>query len=227
MAKVYGFHKSGTSFFGAVNEYLMYNNKNQYKLNLTRGLVDNYDENTKYVIHIRNPIDLLVSAFYSFGYIHKYSEKHKHSYEEFMNQRTHIQNIGLDKYCLEYFKLTILPLHVELFKWLEIHREKPNVFISRYEKMKNNFREYIVEMGNFLDFDEDTIDCLYNEMKPQIDFKPVDNKYVIEGKIDPHCRNGTSKQYLTELKQETYEYLIAEMNKNIPEFMKTYLEFNL
>jgi len=225
MAKVYGFHKSGTTFFDAVNENLIYYNKNKNKVNLTRGLVDNYDENTKYVIHIRNPIDLLVSAFYSFGYIHEYDETY--TYEEFMNQRRHIQNIGLNNYCLDYFEKTVLPLHVELFKWLEIHREKPNVFISSYEKMRNNFREYIVEIGNFLDFDEDTIDSLYDGINPHINFNPVDNKCVIEGKINPHCRNGTSKQYLTELKKETYEYLIAEMNKNIPEFMKTYLEFNL
>jgi hypothetical protein len=225
MTKVHGFHKSGTTFFAGLNRCLLFNNKEDSIVTIIRGLVNNYEENTKYVIHIRNPIDLLVSAFYSFGYTHEYDGTYEYSL--FLEQRSMIQNIGIDSYCIEYFKFTILPLHLELFKWLEIYRTKPNVFISCYEKMKKNFSEYIIELGNFLEFDNDTINTLYSELKTINDFQPVDNKDIINGTVNVHCRNGTSQQYLTELREETTEYLITEMNKNIPEFMKTYAEFNL
>jgi len=222
---VYGFHKSGTTFFDGFNNSLKYYDKYHYLIDLKRDLVSNYNKNIKYAIHIRNPLDLLVSAFYSFGYTHMYSDIYK--YEEFLKQKQFIQTIGIDSYCIEYFKYTILPLHLELFKWLEKYYDEPNVYISSYEKMKNNFSEYIKEIGDFFEYDNDTIRQIYEYNKDKNSFVPVDNKDIIEGKIITHYRNGKSKQYLTDLKPETYKQLMKEMNKVIPKFLKKYPEFNL
>jgi hypothetical protein len=226
MRRVYGFHKSGTTFYDGFNNCLKIHDKNNYKVLLIRGVVDNYDKDIKYIIHIRNPLDLLVSAFYSFGYTHEYCGI-IYSYEQFLEQRQHIQKIGINAYCIEYFKNTILPLHLKLFKWLETYYDKPNVFISSYEKMKNNFNEYMNEIGSFLEYDNETIKKLYEFTNKKNYYQPVDNNDIIEGKIKTHYRNGTSKQYLTDLKSETYEFLIEEMNKVIPEYLKKYSEFNL
>lgn len=225
MRKVYGFHKSGTTFYDGFNDCLIKNNKSDYKVDIIRCVVDNYNENIKYIIHIRNPLDLLVSAFYSFGYTHEYDGTY--TYDKYLEQRQQIQTIGIDLYCSEYFKITILPLHLELFKWLEKYYDKPNVYISCYEKMKNNFSDYIKEVGFFLDYDDETINILYQHEKDRNYYKPVNNQDIIEGKIKTHYRNGTSKQYLTDLKPETYDFLIKEMNKVIPEYLKKYPEFNL
>jgi hypothetical protein len=221
---VYGFHKSGTTFFDDLNGCLQNYDKYHYLLNLKRGLVDNYDENIKYVIHIRNPLDLLVSVFYSFGYTDDYSGRY--SYEEYIQQQKYIQTVGIDFYCIEYFKNTVLPLHLKLFKWLDKYYDKPNVYISSYEKIKNNFSQYIKEIGDFFEYDNETITELYEVNKTK-NYIPVDNNDSIEDKIIPHYRNDNSKQYLTDLNPETYKMLIKEMNKVIPIFLKKYPEFNL
>lgn len=224
MIKIHGLHKSGTTFFDTYQFLLNRLNCEIVKnITLIRGLAESYDENTKYVIHIRNPIDLLISAYYSFGYTHKYDGTY--TYEQFVEQQKFIRNIGIDAYCIEYFEKTILPLHIELFKWLDQHHDKPNVYISSYEKMKTHFHDYNKELGNFIGLENEMIDQFYKRLNSQNTFKPVDNEDIINGKIKTHYRNGGTKQYLTDLKPDTSQYLIDKFNTHLPEKYKIYSEF--
>ena len=88
--QVYAFHKSGSMFLFRLFKYISIknrihyysinaNNEAKYKLDNSNNKIlcplrheprETYNESIKYIVHYRNPIDTLISQYYSFGYIH-------------------------------------------------------------------------------------------------------------------------------------------------------------
>ena len=123
------FHKSGSTFFYRLFREIAYiNNIDYYSINKTsmdidkrvlpecmwndelenyilcptRGAPRDYRKDLKYIIHFRNPLDIMISQYYSFGYTHGVPDpnSNKEKYDFFMKRRKIIQSQTIDEYCL-------------------------------------------------------------------------------------------------------------------------------
>ena len=253
MYEIHAFHKSGSDFvFNYImklckyekfelfstngdrqfckdpNDY--YNNNNRYKKNSVicplrlSNDFKKYDANVIYIIHFRNPIDTLISEFYSYGYLHITNRNNK----QFNEFRQNIQNIGIDMYCIQQLIETIAKYKV-MFKWINENIQKNNVYISSYTEMKYNYPIWNKKMGEIFKLKPEIIYLLIKYFENQMNNKPIDNLKIIDGTIKQgHIRNGQNKQYLTELKPETIDIIKNEFNKIIPNYLKNkYKDFDL
>ena len=173
-----------------------------------------YEENLKYIIHYRNPLDILISQYYSFGYTHPVPDKSKVWYEEFIKKREIIQSQTLDEYCLSQKNIDdINEKYNSLFNWIEKYKHKENVFISDYDDMYYNFEDWLKKIFDFLSLKT------YNETLSMFEkeFKNSNEEHIKTDVKDVkrHHRSGLSKQYLIELKKTTIEFVISKLSDNI------------
>lgn len=229
------FHKSGSMFFHRLFqkiakdnniEYYSSNNKPDNE-NLWNNKLDNcilcpkrrvprnYEENLKYIIHLRNPIDTLISEYYSYGFTHiepDISDEKEH--EMFTKRRKKIQNLTLDEYCLLQENIDkINNKYNGVLNWIEKYKDRENVFISNYDNMYYDFPNWLRNIFDFLSLKT------YNETLSMFE-KEFENKNMEHIKSDiktikDHKRSGLSKQYLVELKKSTLDLLISKLSDHI------------
>lgn len=229
----YCFHKSGSMFFyrlftkitkdNNINHYSINNKPTNNALwheNLTnciygpmRGAPKEYLEHLKYIVHVRNPLDIMVSSYYSFGYTHGLP-KDERSKDKFMKRRNEIQSLSIDEYCLQQKNINdINGKYNLLLDWIHNYKDKDNVFISDYDRMYYNFSEWLKEIFDFLALET------YNETYKTFAHE-FENSSKIHTKSDvttvkSHHRSGLSKQYLVELKEETLNIVISKFSQKI------------
>lgn len=153
-------------------------------------------ENFKHIFFLRDPRDVLVSGYYSFGYSHNlppHGKKRKYSFTE---NRKNIQEQGIDNYAKEATINWILPVYNQ-YKFL---LESSNSYLYlTYDEFKDNTVNFIQKINYFLD-----VKIPDNEVKKLAGTaKPIQNKED----INKHQRSGKSKQYKKELNPETIKYL--------------------
>lgn len=228
------FHRSGSMFFyrlfkkiakdNNIDYYSINNNPQNHKLwnnkmdNCiicpVRVTPDNYDENLKYIIHIRNPLDILISQYYSYGYTHPAPSKNEPNYEKFIKYRKQIQSQTIDEYCLLQSNIDhINNIYNSLFNWLKKYKHKENVFISYYDNMYYDFQNWLKNIFDFLSLKT------YDETLKLFE-KEFENSSKEHIKTDiktnkKHHRSGLSKQYLIELKKTTVDLVISKFSDNI------------
>ena len=232
--KCYCFHKSGSMFlyrlFKKIAEdnnidYFSVNNKpsnhTMFRKNITkyilcplRGIPGNYDPDIKYIIHIRNPLDILISQYYSFGFTHRIPDKNSINYENFIERREKIQNMTIDKYCLSDEIINEINYkYNHLLDWVDQYKNFKNVFISNYDDMYYNFPNWLNDIFKFMSLN--TYDKTLSVFE-----KEFDNKHKVHCVIDiknnkNHRRSGLSKQYLVELNQNTINLIINKFSDRI------------
>lgn len=170
----------------------------------------NFDENVKYIIHFRNPLDIMISSYYSFGFTHPLNSSIK-------EKRKIIKTQTIGEYCLSQENIDeINSKYDKLLNWIEKYKNKENVFISDYDHMYYNFSNWLINIFNFLSLKDSakTISAFENE------FKNCNNEHVKSHindikKHNNHHRSGLSKQYLVELKKETQELVISKFSAEI------------
>lgn len=180
-----------------------------------------YDPEITYIIHIRNPLDVLISRFYAFGYSRTWRDDNMDPV--WVAYKKSIQNKGIDKFCLT--DTVVQESYKKLFDWLSIYGNKPNVHLSSYEEMKYNFKSWNKKASAFFGV-SDREDTLFNAFHKDFDFTPLKNDDVRKGVAYAHKRNGLAKQYLTELKRETITSLNTIFNKIVPNKFKAFPDFH-
>jgi hypothetical protein len=180
-----------------------------------------YDAKITYIIHIRNPLDVLISRFYAFGYSRTWRDDKMDPV--WVAYKKSIQNKGIDKFCLT--DTVVQESYRKLFDWLSMYGNHPNVHLSSYEEMKYNFKSWNKQVAAWFGM-SDHEDSLYNSFKTEFDFVPLKNDDVRKGVASAHKRNGHAKQYLTELKPETITNLNSIFNKIIPSKFKAFPDFH-
>tara|TARA_A100001011_G_scaffold398501_1_gene503153 strand:+ start:5447 stop:6049 length:603 start_codon:yes stop_codon:yes gene_type:complete len=178
----------------------------------------NYDSNIKYIIHLRNPIDLLISQYYSFGFTHPPPPTDQGwpdcAFKLFNERRKKIQSQTIDEYCLSDENINDINNKYNNFLiWINKYKDKENVFISKYDNMYYDFSNWLKDIFNFLSLET------YNETLSTFE-KEFSNKYEPYIKNDPktacpYRRSGLSKQYLFEIKKETLDLVINKLSDNI------------
>ena len=228
--QVYAFHKSGSMFLYKLFFYISRrNNINFYSINngteagYKSDLSDNkilcplryeprdgYNKSIKYIVHYRNPIDTLISQYYSYGYTHGVPSIPDKKIK-FMNRRIKIQSQTIDEYCLSDENVnTINEKYIKLFNWINKYKDKKNVYISNYDLMYYNYKIWIKEIHEFLNLDN-YIE-VYNIFKNEFSNSTRKHKVTNITHNRKHHRSGLSRQYLTELKKETVSLLLDKLS---------------
>ena len=153
-------------------------------------LMKDNQTNSKYVICIRDPRDVIVSGAY---YHTKSNEKWLHIPQEKFNGLTYQEKINSymnmsDKFLFEMENKAFLTIN----SMLEVPQNKENVYITKLENLvqDTNLREY-TKVYAALEFSGDLIAKLL-----VISY----NNSLFSGKIkkDSHVRSGNPKQYISE-----------------------------
>lgn len=232
----YCFHKSGSLFLQRLFNYIAANNKIDFYTspyackgntnksnelwnnNLTNCISCpnrepplNFYENVKYIIHLRNPLDIMISAYYSFGFTHPVNTSKME-----IARRT-IQKQTIDEYCLSQENIDeINNKYTKLLKWIKKYKNNDNVFISDYDEMYYNFPKWLTDIFNFMSLKP----CTKTLSKFKNEFNNCNNEHVKTNlndikKTKKHHRSGLSKQYLVELKKETLDLVISKFSDDI------------
>ena len=104
------------------------------------GLVEEVPNVDQYnvVVMIRDPRDVLVSEYFSYGFKHD-APRVKEKQAEFYQLRDHIKSITIDEYVLE----NAGRLQKELEKYVNFRKQHPNTLLLRYEDMINDFPSWL------------------------------------------------------------------------------------
>lgn len=151
-------------------------------------------ENFKHIFFLRDPRDVIVSAYYSFGYSHGIPKATKQQ-EKQRKQRQKIQQQGIDNYAKES-AIGWLNLYM---KYRELLESSDSYLYLSYDEFKDNTLEFINKIVSFLEINisDQEAKKLAKEASPISEQKD----------ITKHKRSGKSQQYKEELKPETINYL--------------------
>lgn len=228
--QVVAFHKSGSMFlyryFKKLSTIINYNyysinnnpkndedfsqNQNRNKLLCPIRSIPSYNNKIFHIIHIRDPRDLLISAYYSFGWTHPVP-KERLLIEGFLKRKNYIQSLTLDEYCVNEESLaTMKSKFTTLIKLLE-KANKNNIYISDYSEMVLNFENWNYKMSKLFKLNENQIKTMKNSfMEEFINIKVTTTDDIINNNIKVHQREATPGQFKKYLKPETVKILNNE-----------------
>jgi hypothetical protein len=154
------------------------------------------------VFFVRDPRDILISSYYSFGFSHAFSENPelREMQEQFRNE---IRKQTLDEYCVanaaswnEYFALI-----------QRMIRECKDGILLRYEELIHDFDAMAGKMSQFISLSE----ADFKEMKIRSRPQKKENIYA-------HQRSGLTEDYARKLKPET----IYQLNSILADTLKQF-----
>ena len=185
-----------------------YNSASGHKIHAPiRETPKDFKSDTLYLIHLRDPLDILISQYYSYGYTH-IEPNDENLLKLFQQRRNEIQNQTIEEYCSN--DKVIAELKSKFAKvrdWQEKHVNEKNIINSFYDDMFYNFKYWNNQITNHLKLDNDLSVFLYNKFHESFMVRPIDNKEILNGRAKPHKRNGRSGQYKTELSDKLVKRL--------------------
>lgn len=148
------------------------------------------------IFFIRDPRDILVSSYYSFGFSHKFSKVEKIRKEQ-EARRKNISSKTIDEYVL-----SMVDEQIDNFNdLLAVKDHCPKSVILRYEDMINDFETFKSQLCTYLSIDDEVMDKIYKKSRPKE-----------KESIDKHKRSGKVHGYKDKLKQETIEIIDTKTN---------------
>lgn len=149
----------------------------------------------KHIFFLRDPRDVLVSAYYSFGYSHGRPENAKHK-KKAQARRAAIKNKSIDEFAIEEARNWVVPLYES---YAELRETSASHLFLSYDFYIEDPSSFITEICDYL-----AIDIDMSEKK-----KLIDLASPIQENLQPerHQRSGRSRQFLSELKGETIDEL--------------------
>ena len=153
-------------------------------------------EKFKHIFFLRDPRDVLVSAFYSFGSSHSVPQNSV-AKDVFLKEREKIQKGTIDDYVREAATEWILPLYKEYQNLRE--STDSSLFLS-YDLFNSNLPGFIEELSQFLNF-------VPREEKIQEITRENERGKNTEENVSKHRRSGKSGQFREKLSTATIESL--------------------
>lgn len=152
----------------------------------------------KKIIFLRNPLDTLVSSYYSFGNTHSVPVHGKHN-KSFLERRDSIVAKTIDEYVLEASEKWLFPIFAD---YDELLCDDDKALVLRYEDYIHDTRVFLCAFFEFLNINVEAtnIDQMVTEIVREL------------GKIssDGHQRSGAEGQYRYELAVETVDTLVKK-----------------
>jgi SHS2 domain-containing protein len=110
---------------------------------------------------IRDPRDILVSSYYSFGYTHKFSAV-KEIEEQQRQARERIRCKTIDTFALEIANATLNHFHIID----RLSQACNRGIVLKYEDMIDNWETFSSELTRYLDIGRKTLRHIYKETRP-------------------------------------------------------------
>lgn len=151
--------------------------------------------NFKQIFFLRDPRDVVVSAYYSFGFSHALPVNAQ-ARKRFLHVRDVIKAQGIDRYALGAADTWVLNAYEGFAR---LRQSAPqNLFLS-YDEFLRDTGQFIDRIAAFLEI----------EVSPETRTRLVSSASPIQPKtnIASHKRSGRSAQYLEELKPDTVDLL--------------------
>lgn len=192
-------------------EYLNENHKTLFKLNgeiygpqrlpLNFTGINDY----KKIFFLRDPRDVLVSAYYSFGYSHVEPDSTS-MIDSFLKKRATIQNQTIDEYVLQEMERWIKPAYMN-YKKLRVESTN-DVLYLKYNDYIEDTEGIVNKILTFFGLENRDL-----AKRLAMSANPITR---LEEK-DQHKRSGKNNQWKTHLKQSTQDELNIKL-KDILEF---------
>lgn len=178
--------------------------RNKLMYNLLVIPTSNLDfvKNKTAMFFIRDPRDILVSSYYSFGYTHALNSNKERRSEQ-LKKRKLIQSLTVDEYVIRNAERQI-----ENFNALKTIADNcKNKVILKYEDMIENFDLFSKNLKTIVSISDDVVQNIYERSRPK---KSIDNQ--------SHRRSGALKRYTKDLKPETITILNKKLKGILDEF---------
>jgi hypothetical protein len=181
-----------------------------YLYSVFGGMIEGISDLEKYlvVLMIRDPRDILVSEYYSYGYSHAVPLKRGNKYDKFMKMRRMARQLTVDEYVIG--ESDRLYNTYQRYIRLLVNRY-PLVYVTKYEDMTSDFG---VWLGNLLDHCELKVSSgllrSFFEESKKLQPKKED--------VYQHNRKGMPGDYREKLKQETIDNLNLRFSPVLEKF---------
>ena len=167
--------------------------------------IDN-SEDALNIFVVRNPLDILVSQYFSHGWIHPVPPTGdaiaNGKREQFIERRKKIQSMTIDEYAEEFKE--------ELYKrYLPITRyaDQKNVLIVRYEDMVLNFREWCNAILLPFGMTSDKIEQIYQQFKLEFNEVKELTPTEIKSGMKRHKRKMTPGDHVQKMSSKSIQTL--------------------
>lgn len=161
------------------------------------------------IFFLRDPRDVLVSEYYSFGFSHAVP-KHNKASERFLKRRKKIVAQSIDEYCLEVLKSSVLPKYEA---YADMYRNLPHSCFLSYDYFKDDtvgfMQDFFSACNAGLD-DRDLLEKLAQSASPV--------QKNSDGRKFEHKRSGASRQFEKELSAGTVNVLNETLESVLSEF---------
>jgi len=153
-------------------------------------------KNYKKIFFLRDPRDVLISAYYSFGWTHSLPFDNN-TYRKFLNERTKIQNESIDEYVVRVGAEWLLPVY-DKYKIIKEDSDDDSL-VLRYDEYMRDTKTFIKKIANYTsaELTRKQIALLSDKANPIAEKE--NNK--------SHKRSGRSRQFEEKLKKQTINML--------------------
>ena len=151
---------------------------------------------------IRDPRDILVSSYYSYGFTHKLS-KIKETRERQEALRKKIQSISVDEYVLEHSS-NINKNFKELFDLSKLCQRS---VVLKYEDLINDFDKFIKNFNTYVTLNKKVIEEIYRRSRPKE-----------KEDLSSHRRSGRINNYKEKLEEKTIALLNIKLKEVLQRF---------
>lgn len=177
-------------------------NVEEYQLLTSRVLNREFIQDKKIICMIRDPRDILVSSYFSFGKTHSLS-KNKDLEKVQLQQRETIQALSLDEYVLNY-----VDDQQEYFDQCKLLLDScPNHLLLKYETMILDFEKFYDNLNQFMPLDKKIKNRVVEQTRP----KDLED-------LTSHRRSGQVAGFKQKLKRQTIEQLNGKLRKALEDF---------
>ena len=157
------------------------------------------------ILFLRDPRDVAVSAFHSFGKTHPLPKSSK-SRKVFLERRKRMNHLGINKFSLEFLREIVMPVYKE---YAQFKKENHNLIYIKYEDFALDVKGTIDSIISFLKLRVNNYDLenLVNKASP------------ITEKINTnsHKRSGKPNQYFESLDKELIDFISNEYSDVLSE----------
>jgi hypothetical protein len=180
-----------------------------YTYSVFGGMVEGIRNLDSYlvVLMVRDPRDVLVSGYYSVAHSHPEPALGTDKYDKFLKDRAFALKVSVDEYAIAQCDLVyeVYSRYIDLL--LARH---PNVHITKYEDMIQNFEGWLQALTEYCDFNVN--DDLRKELVQTNDrLRPGTEN------IKKHIRKGKAGDYREKLKVETIDYIESKLSPILSE----------
>jgi len=182
----------------AVKPYLQVFQPKGFVYTVLGGLVEGIPniENYRPVIMIRDPRDVLVSAYYSYSTSHGVPHS-KEKATEFLELRNRILAMTVDEYVKEMCEES----KWRMSQYIELNSTCPSARIMKYEDMISDFSGWFEALLNHCEW------SISDKLRDQIETQAEKASNPSKENTSKHRRQVTPGDYERKLKPETIEYL--------------------